>query len=757
MKKLILTLTISLFSLTNLIAQWELLNEGFRGQLTSIDFVNNNIGFVGSFETLYKTTDGGENWNPLPFNKDWYISAIDFINDSVGWVVGTTNDSSGSYAIILKTSNGDYNWSVQKQIFNIWLGSIYAIDENNLYASGNNKIYKTSDGGSHWVDVSPNIIDVYYNSLWFQHPDSGVVVGGYFDGIVNRGIILKTTNGGIAWEQNLANEFNYINDLQFLDSKTAYFRASSDTVNFFCKTEDQFETWSIKSQSSYWINSYRCLDGSTVYAAFSDGITQNNIKKSIDDGVTWQDVQSFQFPVNKIYFNESGEGFLLGGFWGTSIICKSTTKWMDWEILKLTYPFQDIYFIDKDVGFLVGGIQGLHLESAADIFFTSDGGKTWEFRYSAGGGSFSGGGIFKTSVFVNNLTGFCLTGFGWGLGFSKIYKTTDSGNNWSQIYDFSPDLNGYSFSGNDFYFRNEQIGWAVGRYSDSSSGAGILQTTDSGEHWNITWIDLTSDNLYLNSVCFDNSTGWAVGENGMIVKYSEQTGWNKITSLTNLPLKKVFSLSDNVWIAGGYSNDQGFETVFLKSTNNGQIWTQYQTNPYLIHDICFINNSVGWAVGRDTANQGVILKSTNGGDSWDVIIDNLLGPLNSIFIKDNYGWAAGDYGLVLRTTDAGTTWIDDKNNKIYPAEFRLKQNYPNPFNPSTKISWQSPVGSWQTLKVYDVLGKDVATLVYEYKPAGVYEVEFNPVSGNLHLASGIYFYQLKADDFVSTKKMLLLK
>ncbi|MGB5531335.1 MAG: T9SS type A sorting domain-containing protein, partial [Ignavibacteriaceae bacterium] len=85
--------------------------------------------------------------------------------------------------------------------------------------------------------------------------------------------------------------------------------------------------------------------------------------------------------------------------------------------------------------------------------------------------------------------------------------------------------------------------------------------------------------------------------------------------------------------------------------------------------------------------------------------------------------------------------------------YALHQSYPNPFNPSTIISWQSPVGSWQTLKVYDVLGNEVTILVDEYKPAGKYEVEFNAT----YLPSGVYFYQLKAGDFVETKKMLLLK
>ncbi|MEO8230753.1 MAG: T9SS type A sorting domain-containing protein, partial [Ignavibacteriota bacterium] len=88
-----------------------------------------------------------------------------------------------------------------------------------------------------------------------------------------------------------------------------------------------------------------------------------------------------------------------------------------------------------------------------------------------------------------------------------------------------------------------------------------------------------------------------------------------------------------------------------------------------------------------------------------------------------------------------------------PEEYLLSQNYPNPFNPSTKISWQSPVGSHQSLKVYDILGNEVATLVDEYKPAGSYEVEFDAS----RLTSGIYFYRLQAGSFVETKKMILLK
>ena len=109
--------------------------------------------------------------------------------------------------------------------------------------------------------------------------------------------------------------------------------------------------------------------------------------------------------------------------------------------------------------------------------------------------------------------------------------------------------------------------------------------------------------------------------------------------------------------------------------------------------------------------------------------------------------------IAFGTTSYFITDVVDKNQNVLPTEFSLCQNYPNPFNPSTKISWQSPVSSHQTIKVYDVLGNEVATLVDEFRNAGSYEVDFNASK----LSSGVYFYQLNAGEFIQSKKMILIK
>ena len=159
--------------------------------------------------------------------------------------------------------------------------------------------------------------------------------------------------------------------------------------------------------------------------------------------------------------------------------------------------------------------------------------------------------------------------------------------------------------------------------------------------------------------------------------------------------------------------------------------------------------------------------------SFDSTLTQIKYDYSSVFSNDTLTYTHS-IGLNLRNWTnewVGTSfWIDHLSasqleiptvevlsETEYFESFLLQQNYPNPFNPSTKISWQSPVGSWQTIKVFDVLGNEVVTLANEYKNAGSYEVEFKSTVGNHQLANGVYFYQLQAGDYLETKKMILLK
>jgi len=146
------------------------------------------------------------------------------------------------------------------------------------------------------------------------------------------------------------------------------------------------------------------------------------------------------------------------------------------------------------------------------------------------------------------------------------------------------------------------------------------------------------------------------------------------------------------------------------------------------------------------ASGDTIIKLFNDSQIQEYTLNIPYEPVSIAFDPNNW---------ILKDVLSIVLGIEDEN---VPVEFSLAQNYPNPFNPSTKISWQSPIGSWQTIKVFDVLGNEIATLVDGYKPAGKHEIEFNSHSGEVrNLPSGVYFYQLKAGDLIETKKMVLLK
>jgi hypothetical protein len=150
------------------------------------------------------------------------------------------------------------------------------------------------------------------------------------------------------------------------------------------------------------------------------------------------------------------------------------------------------------------------------------------------------------------------------------------------------------------------------------------------------------------------------------------------------------------------------------------------------------------------------------GNTWEIIIDS------TYLVNYSYDWLVpfissencliriGDYPCMYDVSDSIFTItypVSTETEETLTSEFSLEQNYPNPFNPTTKIKYEIPEITFITLKVYDVLGNEAATLVNKEQHAGSYEVEFDATT----LPSGICFYQLRADNFVETKKMVILR
>ena len=181
-------------------------------------------------------------------------------------------------------------------------------------------------------------------------------------------------------------------------------------------------------------------------------------------------------------------------------------------------------------------------------------------------------------------------------------------------------------------------------------------------------------------------------------------------------------------------NSQGGDQLFIT------LWVSVDTQAIGVGSI-LLNNAASYTefaipityIDPATPNKCII--------SFQII--NPVGGINVTLGSEMY----------LDDLELSMDMVSDVEAELQPFAFQLEQNYPNPFNPSTKISWQSAVSGHQTLKIYDVLGNEVATLIDEYRVAGNYEIDFDATG----LSSGVYFYKLIIADYSSTKKMILMK
>jgi hypothetical protein len=195
--------------------------------------------------------------------------------------------------------------------------------------------------------------------------------------------------------------------------------------------------------------------------------------------------------------------------------------------------------------------------------------------------------------------------------------------------------------------------------------------------------------------------------------------------------------------------------VFI-STNAGNSWT-------LINSGLYYSTSFSLAASGSTVvlgTEGGVYVSTNNGTQWIARNEGFsFAPMvYSLLIANNYVFAGTLEQSVWRRSFNEIIIGVNKISEYVPSKYSLEQNYPNPFNPATIIRFQIKDLRLVTLKVYDILGKEVATLVNEKLQPGTYEI---PFSGNqfpnYQLPSGIYFYCLQSGDFFNTKKMLLIK
>ncbi len=295
-----------------------------------------------------------------------------------------------------------------------------------------------------------------------------------------------------------------------------------------------------------------------------------------------------------------------------------------------------------------------------------------------------------------------------------------------------------------------------------------------------TQIDLGTKDNFKQVGFYNNRYGFIRGENEFY--YTSDTGktWQKLTSYikgeTEMRNEDAFvSVAGNsviFWRAGSADTNVIFVSEVdsllkkIKSYGNGILYVVASDDSiYVIKDTLVISRPVKARVNDikiiDTlkifvaCDNGIVLYTKDGGNSWHYQPIGVTNDIYSIeFVDSLKGFATGNFGLLLSTEQGGYTKVlSNQNDSEVPVVFKLHQNYPNPFNSSTRIYYEVPYPSQVTIEVYDILGRKVATLVDEYKNSGFYFVDFNAVN----LSSGVYFCVMNVENFITAKKMVLLK
>jgi len=421
-----------------------------------------------------------------------------------------------------------------------------------------------------------------------------------------------------------------------------------------------------------------------------------------------------------------------------------------WSVVSSPTPnnLRNIFFTDTLHGW-IGGDSGT-------IIHTTNNGKVWNLQNS-------GVNNYITSIFfTDNNTGYAMS---WNFDKTPPYfygtfilSTTNSGNTWSK-YLFR-DTNVFL---NSIYFTDSQNGCMAG------TGGKLYYTSNGGTEWLASSIDSALVTGFpIEKIKFsDSNTGYAAGGAfdiaGMIWK-TTNAGRNWKSSIVGPePLNDIYIFnSDNIITVGG---DYEYGASSVTTSNGGLNWNYREFGVFGIsRAIDFRTQNEGWIPLGITDS---FLVTTNSGINW-----NLTGtPQGSkifgiIFTDTNKGWAVGDDGIILKYN---SNIVSVTNSDIsIPERFSLSQNYPNPFNPTTKINYKLPasrqggqITNYVSLKIYDVLGNEVITLVNQKQNVGSYVVEFD----GSNLPSGIYFVKLFTYSGVTdvnpqysiSRKMLLLK
>ncbi len=736
-------------------AQWIQTNGPYGGKVNSLAAVGGNIAAGVYGAGLYLSTNNGTSWSSI--SRDITPNAF---------VVSGGNLFAGDGGVFLSTDSG-MTWNHANE--GMGTSSIFALalSGSDLFAGGIDGLYLSTDNASSWTAVDSGLTTKWVTAL-------AVVGTNIFAGTRDAGVFRSTDNGSSWHEANSGLSNLYINCLATVGTDL-FTGGQAEGGGGIFRSTDNGSTWTPASMDVGVVQALLAVPDGAGGTNLLAGMNSQGIFLSTDKGSSWVDLNtSFTRLVWALAVSPSASGLNL--FAGTSAgVALSTDKGSHWTLINDGINACYITCLMKSDSDLFAGTGG------SGVFLSTDNGASWNLP---------GGDSPVNSSIVSALgkAGPNLVVGTLGIG---DYVSTDNGSTWTTIL---PGLTGYTFA----TFPSPD---GSGMSLFAGTQAGVSVSTDNGLHW-VNPSDRLTDSsgvyMLVVSLAEIDTTLFAgtlsnSGDGGSLLR-STDNGASWTESNTGLPYAEVEALA----VCNGSLFAGTWAKGIYVSTDKGSTWTQSGLPDIDVPALLV----AGTNIFAGTWGHGVFL-STDNGSSWSSV-DSLLtnNYVSSLAINGGYLFigTVGSYngfGTLSSTNNAfesgngiysastlkkaklvvgrrnsappennsnwtGTVWrrplsemitpVKDKHDNM-PASIALDQNYPNPFNPTTTISYQLSAVSNVTLKIFDVLGREVETLVSGRQTAGVHTVTFD--AGNL--SSGVYFYRLEAGAYHDTKKLLILK
>lgn len=669
----------------------------------------------------------------------------------------------GSYVTgVFASTNAGAQW-IHTSVPDETISAIAVSPNGFVFAGGGSLVYRTADGGITWEPLQNGLDDTGISAIVVN--ESGFIFAGSFG---SRKGVFRSTDNGDSWSQmglpDTAVVSITINPAGKIYAGTYLSGLWSSTNNGGTWTQTTLAT-------SAWVTSLVVVGSNNIFA----GLYANRLHRSVDNGSSWLPVGPAGVTVNALSVNSSNHVFAASIDSG---VYRSTNYGSTWGRVGLAGLYLTSVAIDSIDDIYVGTIAGGSTPggSAGGVYRSTDNGESW-FKV----------GIPNTTIPTLTTSGLAgPTGSIFAGVDSVVFRTTDNGDTWQRTGSM-PHLELTPFAIKSLYTSTSTFIFA------GSSGSGIYRTMNEGA----SWVQVGAENETIYSFA-ENKSGhmYASGNTAVYLSLDGGSNWaatsgvipgNWLSSLAIAPNGQlfvamvnrfasthVFSSTDEgqTWLPSGLTSDPvmallddgngvlfaGCASFFgsgggvFRSTDGGAIWEEVSSGLSSKDIRALVRNSLGHIFAGTGAG---VFRTTNNGDVWEELNTGLTSPsIQSLSLNVDGVLFAGTFTGGVFKTVASTTSVDETGSD-FPYSYALEQNYPNPFNPTTKIGFRvSGLGDrYVSLKVFDLLGREVATLVNERMMPGHYERTFDG-SG---LGSGVYFYRLAVNGFTETKKFVLLR